>query len=341
MSIHSIFTINAGAGYQTSIILIALALSLVCRASPAQERISISYSTLEAQNANFFIAQEKRLYQKYGVDADSIFIPSSTTVVTAIIAGAVKVGNGTGGTIANAAVGGASLVVVGCFLNTLPYDLVVQESIKTAEGLKGKPLGIARIGSASDVAARVLLRALGLEPDKDVPIIQVGGSSDRAAAFRTGKIAAFTTPPGVIQLVRGMPHRVLISTADFPKSFPFPYACPTTTKSFLAGNRETIRRIMMALIEATHFLKTRKQEAKQILAKYARQNDESYLEAAYTGNAPMFERVPLVNRSGMEVQIKEALARKPGATVRTEDIVDDGVVAELEKDGFIDRIFKQ
>ena len=305
------FTMNERPGHWTSIALITLALLLICGASPAQERVSISYSTLEAQNADFFIAQERRLYQKYSVDADSIFIPSSTTVVTSIIAGAVKVGNGTGGTIANAGVGGANLIVAGCFLNTLPYDLVVQESIKTAEGLKGKPLGIARIGSASDVAGRVLLRALGLEPDKDVPIIQVGGSSERAAAFRTGKIAAFTTPPGVIQLVRGIPHRVLISTADFSKTFPFPYACPTTTKSFLAGNREIIRRIMMALIEATHFFKTRKDESKKILAKYARQENESYLEAAYNGNAPMFERVPLVNRVGMGSRSKRRSRENP------------------------------
>jgi hypothetical protein len=97
---------------------------------------------------------------------------------------------------------------------------------------------------------------------------------------------------------------------------------------------------MMALIEATHFLKTQKQETKKILAKYARQDNENYLEAAYTGNAPMFERVPLVNRPGMEIQIKEALARKPGASLRVEDIVDDSLVTELEKDGFIDRIFK-
>jgi ABC-type nitrate/sulfonate/bicarbonate transport system substrate-binding protein len=96
MSIHSLFTMSPGPAYRTIIALIPIIVLLVYRASPAEERISISYSTLEAQNANFFIAQERRLYQKYGVDADSIFIPSSTTVVTSIIAGAVKVGNGTG-----------------------------------------------------------------------------------------------------------------------------------------------------------------------------------------------------------------------------------------------------
>src|SRR5437764_1181467 len=66
-------------------------------------------------------------------------------------------------------------------------------------------VGISRVGSASDVAARVFLKALGLEPDKDVAILQVGGSPERAAAFRTGRIAGFTSPPGTVQLAKGMP----------------------------------------------------------------------------------------------------------------------------------------
>jgi NitT/TauT family transport system substrate-binding protein len=83
------------------------------------------------------------------------------------VAGSVKVGNISGGAIANAVVGGASLAV-GCFINTLPYELIVHESIRTPQQLKGKSIGISRIGSSSDVAARVLLKGLGLEPDKDV-----------------------------------------------------------------------------------------------------------------------------------------------------------------------------
>jgi len=321
--------------------LVIIPLLLEGNPGDAQERVTVSYSSLEAPNSNYFIAQEKGLYQKYRIEADSIFIPASTTVVTAIVAGSVHLGNGTGGSIANAAVGGANVVSVGSFINTLPYELIVHESIKSAEDLRGKAIGISRIGSASDVAARVLLKALGLEPDKDVPVIQVGGASDRAAAFRTGKIAGFPSPPGVIKLAKGMPHRVLITTADFPKRFPFPYVCLTTTKSYLASNRETIKRIVMALIEGTHFFKTRKEESKRILAKYSRQNNEAYLESSYSGNAPLFERVPLVTREGMEVQVKEALARKPGARLRVEDLVDDSIVLQLEKEGFIDRIYQQ
>jgi NitT/TauT family transport system substrate-binding protein len=326
-------------------ILIGGALLLWAHASvqtQAQERLKISYSSVDAPNANWYIAEDRKLYQKYGLESDLVFIPTSTTNVATLVAGSVKVGNISGGAIANAVVGGASLVAVGCFINTLPYELIVHESIRTPQQLKGKSVGISRIGSSSDVAARVLLKGLGLEPDKDVAILQVGGSGERAAAFATGKIAAFPSPPGTIHLTKAMASRTLITTADFPKSYPFPYVCPTTPKSYLASNRETIKRLLMALIEATYFFKTRKEESKKILAKYSRQSNEAYLESAYQTIAKLFERVPLATREGMEVQISEAsaLARKPGASIKVDDIVDDRLVVELEKEGFIDRIYK-
>src|SRR5215510_25392 len=149
----------------------------------AQERLKISYSSIDAPNANWYIAEDKRIYQKYGLDTDLIFISSSTTNVAAVVAGYVKVGNISGGALANAAVGGADLVCVGSFINTLPYDLIVNESIKSPQSLKDKSIGISRVGSSSDVAARVLLKALGLEPDRDVAILQVGGSPEGQPLF--------------------------------------------------------------------------------------------------------------------------------------------------------------
>jgi NitT/TauT family transport system substrate-binding protein len=206
--------------------------------------------------------------------------------------------------------------------------------------LKGKSVGISRVGSSSDVAARVLLKALGLEPDKDVAILQVGGSPERAASFRTGRIVGFPSPPGTVELTQGMPHRILVSMGDLPNRFPFPYVCVTTTKSYLVSNRTTVKRIMMALIDGTHFFKTQKEESKRIFAKYSRQNNEGYLEAGYRAITKLFERVPFATKEGMEIQIKEALARKPGATLKVNELVDDSIVTELEKEGFIDRIYK-
>ena len=307
----------------------------------AQEKIRLSHSALETSNAVWFLAQDLGFYKKYGLDAELLFIPSTTTSLTSLLAGDVHVANVSGGAVASAVLAGAQIAMVACYLNSLPYELVVNESIRSAEELKGKSIGISRLGSASDVAARALLRGLGLEPDKQVPIMQVGGSSERAAAFRAGRIAGFPSPPGIIHLTKGMPFRILIGTADFKERFEFPYICAATTRNYLARQRETVKKVMMAHIEAVHFVKTRKDESKKIMAKYARTNNEDYLEAAYTASAKLYDVVPLVTRPGVEVQIKEATSRKPGAQLRFEDMVDESIVRELDKSGFIEKIYKK
>jgi ABC-type nitrate/sulfonate/bicarbonate transport system substrate-binding protein len=142
-------------------------------------------------------------------------------------------------------------------------------------------------------------------------------------------------------LAKAMPYRIMLSTADFQKRFEFPYICSDTTKSYLATHRDTVKRVVMALIEATHFFKTKKEESKKIIAKYSRQNNETYLESSYNAVAKLYERVPLVTRAGMEIQIKEALARKPVASLRVDDLVDESIVREIEKSGYIDKLYKQ
>lgn len=307
----------------------------------SQEKIRLAHSALESSNSVWYLAQERGFYKKNGLDADLLFIPSTTTSVSSLVAGDVQVANASGGGVASAVVAGADLVLVACYLNSLPYELVVSESVKTAEDLKGKSVGISRIGSASDVAARALIRGVGLEPDKQVLIMQVGGPAERAASFRTGRIAGFPSPPGIIHLTKGIPYRILISTADFQKRFEFPYICATTTKSYLARNRDTVKRVIMAHVEAMQFFKTRKEESKKIIAKYSRITNEDYLEAAYSASAKLYDNVPLVTRAGVDVQIKEATARKPGMQLRFEDLVDESIVRELEKSGFIEKVYKQ
>ena len=325
-------------GLVRTVAAVSLILAIGAGSARGQEKMRISYSSADSTNAIYFIAHDRGFYKKHGIDAELIFIPSTPISVTSLIAGDVKVANASGSAIASAAVGGVALVTIACYINTLPYELVVQESVKSPEDLKGKSIGISRIGSASDTAAQVLIKALGLEPIKEVPIIQVGGASERAAAFRTGRIAGFPAPPGVVKLAKGMPHKVLISTADLPKRFEFPYICANTTQSYLRSQRDSVKSVVMALMEATQFFKTRKEESKKIVAKYSKQDNEEYLESSYNAMAKLYEKVPLVTRPGMEAQIQEAVARKPGAGIKFEDIVDESIVKELVKSGFVEKL---
>lgn len=328
-------------GFSFAVGLLLLSSLLPSSNALSQEKLKLSHSALESSNAVWYVAQDRGFYKKNGLDVDLLFIPSTTTSVSSLVAGDVQVANASGGGVASAVVAGADLVMVACYLNSLPYELVVHESIKSADDLKGKNIGISRLGSASDVVARALIKGLGLEPDKQVAIMQIGGPAERAAAFRAGRIVGFPSPPGMVHLAKGMPLRILISTIGFQKPFDFPYICATTTKSYLSRQRETVKKILMAHIEATQFFKTRKEESKKIIAKYSRITNEAYLEDAYTASAKLYDRVPLITRAGVETQIKEAVGRKPGAQLRFEDIADESIVRELEKSGFIDNVYKQ
>src|SRR5262249_61710491 len=93
----------------------------------AQEKIRLAHSALESSNAVWYLAQDRGFYKKNGLDADLIFIPSTTTSVTSLVAGDVQVANASGGGVASAMVAGADLVLVSCYLNSLPYELVVNE----------------------------------------------------------------------------------------------------------------------------------------------------------------------------------------------------------------------
>lgn len=306
----------------------------------SQEKVRIAYTSTDTTNQPWTVAHDAGFFKKYGLDVDLVYIPSTTVAVTAIVAQDVPVGNAAGSGVANAAVRGADVVSAGCVINVLAYELVVLDNIKSAEDLKGKSIGISRFGSVSDVAARELLRGLGLKPGEDVNILQVGGASERAAGFSRGVIAGFPSPPGNVELIPGgLPHRILANMADLPKPYPLPFICAATTKSYLAKNRDTVKKVLMALIEATHYFKTNKQGTQRIIAKYLHGANKAYLESSYQSTVKILERVPYTSREGMKIQLDEALKQNPTSKVTVDNLIDDSIVRELDREGFIDRVY--
>jgi NitT/TauT family transport system substrate-binding protein len=306
----------------------------------SQEKIKLAYSSTDTINQVWTIAQDAGFYKKHGLDVDLVYIGSTTIGISAIVAQDIQVGNAAGSGVANAAVRGADTVSVGCVINVLAYELVVLDSIKSAEDLKGKSIGISRFGSASDVAARELLKGLNLRPMEDVKILQIGGASERAAGFSRGVIAGFPSPPGNVHLIPGgLPHRILADMGDLPKPYPLPFICAVTTKSYLAKKRDTVKKVVMALIEASHYFKTNREGTQKIVAKYLRGANKAYLDSAYQSTVKIIERVPYTSREGMKIQLDEALKQSPGSKVTVDSLIDDSIVRELEKEGFIDRIY--
>lgn len=317
------------------------AIALLCAGNaPAQDKIRLAYSSTDTLNQLWTIPLDAGFYKKNGLDVDMVYIGSTTVGISAIVAGDIHVGNAAGSGVANANVRGADTVSAGCLINVLAYELVVLDSVKTAEDLKGKSIGISRFGSVSDVAARELLRGLGLRPMEDVRILQVGGAAERAAGFSRGVIAGFPSPPGNVHLTpAGVPYRILANMADLKKPYPLPFICAVTTKSYLAKNRSIVKRVMMSLIEGAHYFKTNKEGTQKIVAKYQRNSNKAYLDSSYDSTVKILERAPYTTREGMKIQLDAALKQSPGSKVTVDSLIDDSIVRELEKEGFIDRVY--
>ena len=128
----------------------------------SQDKLRMSCAATGATNAIWYIVKERGFYKKNGLDVMLLFIPSTIVIVAALLAEDVPIGMAGGRGVANAAVRGSDLQSVACFINTLDFDLVVHASLPSAAALKGKTVGISRFGSISDVAARELIKGLGL-----------------------------------------------------------------------------------------------------------------------------------------------------------------------------------
>ena len=142
-------------------------------------RLKTSYSALTANMAAYWLAKDAKIFEKHGLSVDVVLIESGVTTVQALTAGETQIAMG-GGTVAvSSNLAGSDIVSIASIESRLPYALLAQKEIKTIDQLKGKRLAVSRFGSASDLAARLILQRYSLVPDKDVTILQTGGTSTR------------------------------------------------------------------------------------------------------------------------------------------------------------------
>lgn len=159
-------------------------LFMLCLESYAGDRVRLGYSSITANRLPLWLGQEAGIFARHGIDAELLFIPSGTTGVQALVAGEVQILSATGATAVAAALRGADVVIIGS-LGVIEYKLAALPQIRTVEALKGKRVGISRFGSFTDFASRRVLRHIGINPEKDVVLLQTGiaGATQRLMAM--------------------------------------------------------------------------------------------------------------------------------------------------------------
>ena len=318
----AVLSLLAGAGAQTS-----------------TPRVILSYTSFNMPAAIVWIAKEDRLFAKYGLSEELVFIPGGTTAMSALVAGNVRFAQLTGSPGSFAFLGGADVVYQAATMDTMSYQIVVKPEIRTASDLKGKRVGISRFGSSPDVAVRLALRKLGLNPESDVSIIQTGGSPERLAALLGNKVDATVLNAPFDRIAQNHNLAILADTSKMGISY-FDTGIVSTRK-FAQANEELVWQFMRAYVEAIKVFKTNKTRTIAIASKYSRVSDGEALEEAYSYFVGKIPRYPYPTLTGMQTVLNEVARGNPkAATIKPEQLVDARFVKELQGAGFIDNLYK-
>ncbi|HEX7231589.1 MAG TPA: ABC transporter substrate-binding protein [Candidatus Binatia bacterium] len=320
--------------------LLALAiLALLCSANDGNaqlKHIAAGYSAVSATQTGFYIAKDAKLFEKYGLFVDPVYVPGGSRMAQAIIAGEFPLALA-GGNIVNVNLSGGDIVIIGGVVNVPSFYLFVQSAVKRNEDLKGKAIGVTRYGASTDVSLRAYLKKYGLEPDRDVKIIQMGGQPEIVAGMQAGVVQGgiLTSPADFRAKKSGF-----VMLANFAKEgIDYPTTSLVSTRSTIKKDRETVKRFLMAYSEAVDRLFRDKELAMKIIGKWTRTQDREILESSYEYATNFIERPPKLPFKATENILASMAETDPRAKDhKAEEFLDPSIYNELEKSGFFNSL---
>ncbi|HXL09133.1 MAG TPA: ABC transporter substrate-binding protein, partial [Candidatus Bathyarchaeia archaeon] len=251
---------------------ISLFLALSCFAFSGQtyaqslERINAIYASIAGDHAGLYVAQEMGLFRKYGLEVNLSYTAGAAQVIQTMMAGENQIATAGGSGVVDADFAGADLVAVAGMVNIPAFYIVVQPEIKSIQELRGRPVGITRFGSSTDFTMRYILRKAGLEPDRDVPLLQLGGQPELAAGIETRRIfAAPMTPPALLKTMKAG-ARIQIPPKTIGLSFP--HVGIVVRKQFLTARRQTVKNFIAGYSEGVAMLYRDKEGSKSAIARF-------------------------------------------------------------------------
>jgi ABC-type nitrate/sulfonate/bicarbonate transport system substrate-binding protein len=274
--------------------------SLLFAQTTALKELTVGYP-LGGSAGFFWVSHKSGSFEKHGLKVQPIYIRGGRLGIQAALSGDLLMQLQGGSTAVSAwAQGAKELQFIGAVGNRLDYILATLPSIRKPEDLKGKRIGVSQIGASTDFIARVAARRLGLNPDKDVVIVGVGGQGERWAALTGGHIQATVVQPPFTLLARKAGYTVLI---DFSKEdFEYTIAGPLTTRSFIRSERETVMNFMRGLADGMDFYRDEKNKDKVIkfLGEYYRSNAVEELEETRRVYAQLTPGLPMISAKAIE-----------------------------------------
>ena len=318
--------------------LVILGLLLSPPLGAAADKLRIGYGAPTVTMAPLWIAQEGNIFPRNGLDVEVLYLESAL-VQRALIAGEIQFGEMTGALLSAPRLQGADVVMVAGFVDRLLFRLLVRPEIRTPADLKRKRIGTSRYGAAIDRATRLLLSKLGVNPDKEVTFIQIGSEPTLLAALLSNVIDATLLQPPRHRKAVDAGMKILANLEEM--KIPFQHTGLVTTQRFIGKNQDITRRVVRSFVESIHLMTINPETAKKAINKHMRLNDERELEETYQ----LLKRValpkPYPTIDGIKTILNDLVDQIPAAkTADPKEFVDTRFLEELDKSGYIDRLYR-
>ena len=321
------------------ILAVSLFLPLYFSVASAQlTKVTVGYSAVAAGHFPAWMAKESGIFHKNGLDVQLVYFRGGTTVMMALLSRQTPISQLGGPAVVSAGLRGADTVLIAGGLVLTEWWLMARPDIKTAEKLNGGTVAISIFGGLSDFLTRIALKRLGVTPVKDVAMVQISGVPEQLSALETGRVQAamLPRPDNFIALKKGFYNLVTVR-------LPYQSTGVATTRTFIRENPDIVRRYVRSQIEAVHRIKTDREAAIRVLAKYLALQDKEILERTYDGISTDDEIPPkqYPNPEGIKNILEPLAQTDPKAkAAKPEDFVDVRFIKELDDSGFIDELYK-
>jgi NitT/TauT family transport system substrate-binding protein len=315
------------------VLSIVLFLSYVASVSAAADpkQVVFGYSTIGAMAAGAWMAKEIGAYEKYGIDAELIYISSGPTTVQALIGGDVTGAIAATNAVIAAVLRGAPLVSVVSTANRPYHRFWVRPEITRIEDLKGKTVGVTRFGSVTDNLTRMVLKEYGLE--NTVNVRQMGGTAEVSAAFQNKQIAGAVTSS--LRVDSTVQPRLLMKLEDL--GFQYSMDVIAHSKEDMKRQPHVVEAMVRAYTEGVAAIHYQKERAFKAIAKYARLRDQKKIDEIYQDSVLYLEKVPRVEPDAVN-SILDFMGKKG---VPLDTFADNSIVDKLVRENFIDKLYKK
>jgi NitT/TauT family transport system substrate-binding protein len=331
--------------FRTRVALIGIvaALSVISARNSAAQSSTITafYTAPVVSMAPMWIAKEAGFFKKQGMEVRLVFIASGPLGTTSILSGDVDVGVIGGFAPIRAISSGAkNLVLIGQTKNRMTGAIVGRNDIADVRELKGKRLGIDRVGSNPDMFTQAALARFNMDPFKDLNYIQLGTIGQGIPALKAGTIEALSTSAPHDLFAQRLGFKVILDITAL--QIPFAATVLLTARNTVERKQAELAKFMRAYAEAMHFFLTNAEGTNQIVAKYTKVDDREVNAYAIDSESKAMERTLQVDPKGIELILNligksapQSIAAKP------QDFYDPRFSTELRDSGFLKRLWSE